>query len=112
MNKKTICIGNALVDKICMLENDDMLSSENLPKGSMQIISQDDSIRLQEATSNLKSEISTGGSAANTANGLANLNIETAYIGMVGKDQRQKSIYIKYTFIKTNCGRWFRFAIF
>ena len=87
MSKKTICIGNALVDKICLLENDTMLATENLPKGSMQIISQDESIRLQEATSNLKSEISTGGSAANTANGLANLNIETAYIGMVGKDQ-------------------------
>ena len=53
----------------------------------MQIISQEDSSDLQEATSKLKSEISTGGSAANTANGLANLNIETAYIGMVGKDQ-------------------------
>lgn len=86
MNKKTICIGNALVDKICMLENDTMLSQENLPKGSMQIINQENSIRLQNATSHLKSEISTGGSAANTANGLANLGIETAYVGMVGKD--------------------------
>jgi sugar/nucleoside kinase (ribokinase family) len=86
MNKKTICIGNALVDKICMLENDTMLSQENLPKGSMQIINQENSIRLQNTTSHLKSEISTGGSAANTANGLANLGIETAYVGMVGKD--------------------------
>ncbi|MDD3287354.1 MAG: adenosine kinase, partial [Bacteroidales bacterium] len=39
------------------------------------------------ATSELKSSLQTGGSAANTANGIANLGVGSAFIGMVGEDK-------------------------
>ncbi len=86
MEKKVLCIGNALVDKVCLLENDDLLVEEGLPKGSMQLITEESSKRLQAITGSLKFEMATGGSAANTASGTANLGIATAYIGMVGRD--------------------------
>ncbi len=84
---KVICIGNALVDKVCLLENDNLLAEENLPKGSMQLIASCESERLQKRLEGLQSQIATGGSAANTANGIANLGVETTYIGMVGCDE-------------------------
>jgi sugar/nucleoside kinase (ribokinase family) len=84
---KVVCIGNALVDKVCLLPNDDILREENLPKGSMQLINSEESKRLKTRLEELKSEIATGGSAANTANGIANLGVSTTYIGMVGNDE-------------------------
>lgn len=84
---KVVCIGNALVDKVCLLSNDDILREENLPKGSMQLINSEESKRLKTRLEELKSEIATGGSAANTANGIANLGVSTTYIGMVGNDE-------------------------
>lgn len=87
MQKKVACIGNALVDKVCMLQSDDLLCEQNLPKGSMQLIDEKESKRLQAFTQELKSTLATGGSAANTASGTANMGIETTYIGMVGDDE-------------------------
>lgn len=84
---KVVCIGNALVDKVCLLPSDDILREENLPKGSMQLINSEESKRLKTRLEELKSEIATGGSAANTANGIANLGVSTTYIGMVGNDE-------------------------
>ena len=45
---KVACIGNALVDKVCLLENEAILTEENLPKGSMQLINSEESKRLQQ----------------------------------------------------------------
>lgn len=87
MQKKVACIGNALVDKVCMLQSDNLLCEQNLPKGSMQLIDEKESKRLQAFTQELKSTLATGGSAANTASGTANMGIETTYIGMVGDDE-------------------------
>lgn len=84
---KVACIGNALVDKVCLLENDAILTEENLPKGSMQLINSEESKRLQQKLVNLQSQIATGGSAANTASGIANMGVHTSYIGMVGNDE-------------------------
>ncbi len=86
MYKKIICIGNALVDKVCMLENDDLLSQEQLPKGSMQLVEESEMKRLLEKTNHLSAKMVTGGSAANTASGLANMGIPTSFIGVVGAD--------------------------
>ncbi len=36
--EKVIGLGNALVDIMIMLENDDFLAKNNLPKGSMQLV--------------------------------------------------------------------------
>lgn len=85
--KSIICLGNALVDQVTQIENDHTLEELSLPKGSMQLVDREQYTKIKEYSSGLKISIQTGGSAANTANGIANLNIKSGYIGMVGKDE-------------------------
>ena len=87
MSKKVLCLGNALVDIITQLESDKDLEILNLPKGSMQLVDKEVSAMIQKATLHLNSTKQTGGSAANTANGIANLGVCSGYIGMVGEDK-------------------------
>lgn len=53
----------------------------------MQLVDKDKLTMIKHYTSSLKSQKQTGGSAANTANGIANLSLGSAYIGMVGDDE-------------------------
>jgi sugar/nucleoside kinase (ribokinase family) len=84
--KKILGIGNALVDIMTQLDNDDLLSEFDLPKGSMQLVDKDKSEYVNSNTDGLKKDTTSGGSAANTINGLANLGTPCGYIGKVGKD--------------------------
>jgi len=84
---KVLGIGNALVDILAQLESDETLNKFNLPKGSMQLVDAATSIKVNEGTNNLKKEIASGGSAANTIHGLAKMGIETGFIGKVGQDE-------------------------
>lgn len=84
--KKVLGIGNALVDIMTRLENDFFLESIGLPKGSMQLVDNALAEKLHKQIESLQKSISAGGSAANTINGLANLGIETGFIGVVGDD--------------------------
>ena len=84
---KILGIGNALVDVLTQLENDDLLTILELPKGSMQLVDAIKSSKIQEQSSNLEKNMASGGSAANTIHGLAKLGVETAFIGTVGKDE-------------------------
>lgn len=84
---RIIGIGNALVDVLTQLENDDLLSELNLPKGSMQLVDANRSAQIQERSRNLSKQRASGGSAANTIHGLAKLGMDTAFIGSVGKDE-------------------------
>lgn len=86
-------IGNALVDIMTSLKSDSLLNELNLPKGSMQIV---DEVTINNAmvkTKDLKQTLASGGSAANTINGLANLGAETAFIGKVGNDDLGKFFF-------------------
>ncbi|RLD90984.1 MAG: adenosine kinase [Bacteroidetes bacterium] len=85
--KKVLGIGNALVDALNKLEDDNLLTELGLPKGSMQLVDTDTSAAIQEKSKNLEKEMASGGSAANTIHGLANLGVETAFIGTVGDDE-------------------------
>ncbi len=84
---KVIGIGNALVDVMTIMKNDKKLKEFNLPKGSMQLVSKEFSNSLLAGTLELKKMQSSGGSAANTIHGLANLGIETGFVGKIGKDK-------------------------
>ena len=53
--KKILGIGNALVDIITFLENDAVLKSFSLPKGSMQLIEHKTALSVEEATQAEKS---------------------------------------------------------
>jgi len=84
---KVLGIGNALVDALNKLKSDDLLKELGLPKGSMQLVDAKTSASIQEKSKDLEKEMASGGSAANTIHGLANLGVETAFIGTVGNDE-------------------------
>ncbi len=88
--KKVIGIGNALVDLMTRIENDDLLKDLNLPKGSMQLVDKNVSRAIIEKTKKFPRTIASGGSAANTIHGLSRLGIESGFIGKIGKDEMGK----------------------
>lgn len=85
--KKILGMGNALVDILVKINDDQLLEKHELPKGSMQLVDKEKSQQLINALSHLKYEIASGGSAANTINGLANLDIPCGYIGKIHEDK-------------------------
>ena len=90
---KIIGMGNALVDIITSLPNDDLLDTFGLPKGSMTLVDRHTSNLINAETAGLPKQKASGGSAANTIYGLANLGVESAFIGMVGDDDLGKFFY-------------------
>ena len=79
-----LCIGNAIVDVIADTD-DAFLNKQGLHKGSMRLIDEAEAVRLYGAMGAGR-EIS-GGSAGNTAAGLAALGLKAAFIGQVANDQ-------------------------
>jgi sugar/nucleoside kinase (ribokinase family) len=88
MNTKRsiIGIGNALMDIVVKLPDHTLLQKNNLPKGSMVLVDAATSDSINQQTKEFERILSPGGSAANTVHGLANLGIETGFIGKVGTD--------------------------
>lgn len=87
---KILGLGNALVDVMTQLQDDDFLKKHNLPKGSMQLVDMQTSTQVLDSAEGLKQSLSSGGSAANTIHGLACMGAETGYVGTVGKDDYGK----------------------
>ena len=79
-------IGNALVDIIILLENDDLLHQFNLPRGSMTLVDAPLSEKIYNSTLHLKKEIATGGSVANSIFSLKKLGGNCGYLGKIGND--------------------------
>lgn len=84
--KKIIGIGNALVDALATLKDDELLDVFGLPKGSMTLIGDAEQCRIQERFSALNVQRATGGSAGNTMLALANLGMCPGFIGTIGDD--------------------------
>ncbi len=78
-----VCIGNAIVDVISQIP-ESFIEEYGLAKGSMTLIETDRAHELYEAMPD-RSE-SSGGSAANTAVGIASLGGSVNYIGRVADD--------------------------
>jgi sugar/nucleoside kinase (ribokinase family) len=79
-----LCIGNAIVDVIANA-GDDFLTKEGLVKGSMRLIDAEEAERLY-AHMGPAHQVS-GGSAGNTAAGVAALGGRAGFIGQVAPDQ-------------------------
>src|SRR5512133_85037 len=79
-------IGNALVDVMTLIDNDNILEKFSLPKGSMQLVDGEISAMIKSGTSGFSRNLVSGGSAANTIHGLAMLGVNTGFIGSIGKD--------------------------
>ncbi|MCK5765580.1 MAG: adenosine kinase, partial [Bacteroidales bacterium] len=63
---KIIGLGNALVDIIVFIDEDELLEKLDLPKGSMQLVDIEKSSMIRKACEHLPSSFASGGSAANT----------------------------------------------
>ncbi len=87
---KVLGMGNALVDIITRIDNDKMLESFGLPRGSMTLVDLDTSNFIHAETAGMPKTKASGGSAANTIHGLAHLGIETGFVGSVGNDEMGK----------------------
>jgi sugar/nucleoside kinase (ribokinase family) len=85
--KKIIGIGNALVDVMTMIPDDNCLGHFGLPKGSMTMVDTKRSNEIKLATSNMKSTLASGGSAGNTMYGLGIMGVHSSFIGKVGRDE-------------------------
>ena len=88
--KKVLGLGNALVDIMTRLDHDDYLPQFGLPKGSMTLVDAHRSHKIYDETIHLEKTVRSGGSAANTIHGLANLGVETGFIGKIGTDEMGK----------------------
>jgi sugar/nucleoside kinase (ribokinase family) len=79
-----LCIGNAIVDVIADAD-DRFLESQGLTKGTMRLIDEREAERLYRVMGPGR-ELS-GGSAGNTAAGLAALGCKAGFVGQVADDQ-------------------------
>jgi sugar/nucleoside kinase (ribokinase family) len=79
-----LCIGNAIVDVIARTE-DDFLVRQGMSKGAMQLIDEQRAEAIYDAMGPAV-EIS-GGSAANTAVGIASFGARAAFVGKVKDDE-------------------------
>ena len=85
--KKIIGLGNALVDTLLAVENNDLINKFGLPKGGMTLVDQEKYEEIAKEIAPFEKKMASGGSAANTIHGIAKLGIETAFIGKIGKDK-------------------------
>lgn len=92
-------IGNAIVD-ILIHVDDDFLKSENLIKGSMQLVSEEQAAALYAKLGQCIE--CSGGSAANTIAGLASMGSSTSYIGKIRDDQLGKVFHHDINALGTN----------
>ncbi|MBN2399390.1 MAG: adenosine kinase [Candidatus Aminicenantes bacterium] len=84
--KKVIGLGNALVDILVRIDDDELLGRLDLPKSCMTLVREDQVNAILDKVSELEKQEACGGSAANTISGLARLGIRTGYIGKIGHD--------------------------
>ncbi|OYW13289.1 MAG: adenosine kinase, partial [Rhodospirillales bacterium 12-54-5] len=79
-----VAIGNAIVD-VLSFADDHFIEAQGMRKGTMQLI---DGSRAEELYDGMgqATEVS-GGSAANTLAGMADLGAKTAFIGKVSNDE-------------------------
>ena len=85
--KKILGIGSALVDILTQIPNEQILKELNLPKGSMTYVDAQTSVEIGKKLAFLGNQMASGGSAANTMSGLAQLGIEAGFLSKIGKDE-------------------------
>ena len=85
--KKILGIGSALVDILTQIPNEQFLKELNLPKGSMTYVDAQTSVEIGKKLAYLGNQMASGGSAANTMSGLAQLGVEAGFLSKIGKDE-------------------------
>ena len=76
------------MDILTQIPDDQLLQELNLPKGSMTYVDAETAVRIGERVARqYHSQRASGGSAANTMSGLAQLGVESGFLSKVGKDE-------------------------
>ena len=86
-NKKILGIGSALVDIMTQIPDENILQELNLPKGSMTYVDAQTSVEIGKKLAYLGNQMASGGSAANTMSGLAQLGVEAGFLSKIGNDE-------------------------
>lgn len=90
---KIIGIGNALVDILVTLKDEQLLKDLHFPKGSMQLIDEVKLRQISELFKTMHTYRATGGSVCNAMLALANLGMKPGIIGKVGYDETGDFFY-------------------
>ena len=85
--KSILGIGNALIDVLIHISDDEVLKKFGLPKGSMTLVDATLSEEIKKETKGSTRNIQTGGSAANTIHGISRLGGQCGYIGKISDDE-------------------------
>ena len=86
-NNKILGIGNSLMDFLCVLPTDDVISKFGLLRGGMQVVDADFQMQVLGSLSDLKVKRVRGGSVPNTLSGIRNLGLEVGFVGKIGRDE-------------------------
>lgn len=84
---KIIGIGNALVDVLVTLKNDELIEELGLYKGGMYLIDDKKYDIINKKFESMDTHMANGGSAGNTIRALAMLGSKVGFIGKVGEDK-------------------------
>ena len=76
-----------MVDILTQIPNEQILNELNLPKGSMTYVDAQTSVEIGKKLAHLGNQMASGGSAANTMSGLAQLGIEAGFLSKIGDDE-------------------------
>lgn len=95
--KSIVGIGSALVDILIQLKNDQLLEQFGLPRGSMTLVDEKLSGEILSLTKGLDAGFETGGSAANTIRGVAQLGGQSGFIGKINDDEMGR--FFKKSFV-------------
>ena len=99
MTKKIIGMGNAVLDILTKVENN-FIDENNLSKGTMAIVSEDESQKILEKIEMIKTD--SGGSVANTISTISLLGLEASFCGKVMNDKLGNDFENKMTESGTN----------
>lgn len=95
-------IGSALVDILIQLKNDQILEQFGLPRGSMTLVDEKLSGEILALTKGLDAGFETGGSAANTIRGVAQLGGQSGFIGKINDDAMGQFFKKSFVDLKIN----------
>lgn len=83
---KIIGLGNALVDVLIRLKNDEILSELDIKKGAMDMVDEEKTKLIRETLNGLPETQAPGGSVCNSMRALSKLGASTGFLGKTGTD--------------------------
>lgn len=89
---RVLGLGNALMDSIIPLADDNLLQEWSLVKGAMQVVDLDTITAMHKVACVEEIMRNVGGSSCNAIRGIAHLGLQTGFIGKIGDDEIGKLV--------------------